>query len=456
MKIRTKFFVLIFSIIKTLNLYPQIKFTSPEEMIQYGKGHSTKLFLNKELIENKIKSAKLSITNFLPQFDFSWNENDNIVKNENDYRTKNISANITQLLFDNGKTRLNYLYNRQTALDEFYQNEENIKSYELQLIEYFYQLILTKKTIDLKEQLIKSTEDEISIAQYKFDSGIGLESDLIEYQINQHQLQNEIITDKQDIETIKSAIKELLNISPEENFEVEYSTPINEVQYSNLLDNSNKIIEHTVLKNTELKQLQNQINYQKQVYKLNNRFYFPTISLTGGISFSGTNYPLTQPDYSLKLTFSFNNLPFINPNYSNSQGMSIQNSRNSTSAASTTITPEINYFVNKKIEKLSIKQMEENEKETINLIKNEIISLINQHDNLLNSIYLQTQTISLLEKKLTISKYEKDNGLIRATDFINSQLELLEYKQSLLQSKIQIQLLSKKISYLSGEENLYD
>ena len=64
------------------------------------------------------------------------------------------------------------------------------------------------------------------------------------------------------------------------------------------------------LKSPELRKQETSFYYAKLQNRQNKLLFVPEISLQGGISFSGVDYPLNNPTYSAKLVFSFSNNPF--------------------------------------------------------------------------------------------------------------------------------------------------
>ena len=181
-------------------MYPQITIKSSDELIAFARSNSQEIILNNEYMLLKLKTTKKSITPFLPQFNLSWQEYDRINYKQNDIRTKTITASITQLLFDNGKTKTEYLYNRQTSFLEYMLYQKTIKEYELNLIEKYYNHQLLSNTLILKEQLLENSLKDLNAIKYKFENGLITKSDLLEYEIYCNKLENEILNYKNQIQ----------------------------------------------------------------------------------------------------------------------------------------------------------------------------------------------------------------------------------------------------------------
>ena len=139
----------------------------------------------------------------------------------------------------------------------------------------------------------------------------------------------------------------MLNIPEETDIYIEdYSEQtINET--NTLKDKKTQIITDMLRNDIEIQQLQNTLNYERKLAKTIKRFYFPSVYLSGGISFTGISYPLTQPEYNLKLIFTFDSVPFVKPNLSTNSGVNYNQSKSLENNLSANIIPEINYFDNK-------------------------------------------------------------------------------------------------------------
>ena len=453
---RTKIFLFLFLLLKTFHMYPQITIKSSDELIAFARSNSQEIILNNEYMLLKLKTTKKSITPFLPQFNLSWQEYDRINYKQNDIRTKTITASITQLLFDNGKTKTEYLYNRQTSFLEYMLYQKTIKEYELNLIEKYYNHQLLSNTLILKEQLLENSLKDLNAIKYKFENGLITKSDLLEYEIYCNKLENEILNYKNQIQINIFDIKEMLNIPEETDIYIEdYSEhTINET--NTLKDKKTQIITDILRNDIEIQQLQNTLNYERKLAKTIKRFYFPSIYLSGGISFTGISYPLTQPEYNLKLIFTFDSVPFVKPNLTTNSGVNYNQSKLLENSLSANIIPEINYFDNKKIAAISLKQAELKLSKKEREISRKAIEYIFSHDNLLSQIKINKTTQTLMKEKLDILKYEAENGLVTYSEYIKQIIDFSEVSQALIQQIIQFNLLLEKIKYLTGESSLYE
>lgn len=442
-------FLLVITLILN-NLFSQITISNEKEAVTIGINNSIELTELKKNALLKMKSAKLSIIPFLPKIDINWNEYDKVLIHSFDSRTKSINFSINQLLFDNGKTYLSYSANRYLSYLEYLEVNRKIKSKSLEIMETYYNIVLQIQLLNLKRQQLLTTESDLQIIEYKYKSGLAVKSDYLQYKIACQELKNEITKLSNEKDLYIRQLKNLMNISSESeliisdiNLELTYS--------SDKLIPSYNIYEKLICDSDfTLKEAAADLEYQKIQFSISKHIYLPTIYLEAGLSFSGKTYPLTQPNYSFKLSFSFDNIPFINSNYSN--GYEINNKRiNSVSnSITTTINPDITYFTNQKITQSSLRQSEIALAKKKMELQNSIFQYLTEHDNLIDYISLLTEANQIQKEKLKINEFEYNNGLINSTDYLKEINNAAESEQKIIQTKIELLILQKKIEILSN------
>lgn len=447
MKKAALFFLL--STLISFEIFSQISLPDVETAISIGITNSKLMTEKQKNAMLQMKNSKYSIISFLPKISFSWNEYNEILISNPDSNVKSFECSISQLLFDNGKTYLNYSINKYMSYLSFLEIQKEIQKHSLSILQTYYNLILQNMLIKIKTEQLENTKNELQIIKYKYESGLALNTDLLQFQISSKELYNDCIELNQQKQTLITTLQNLLNVSsstsleiPENIISLEYSTtPL----IPHLSEYQKKITDASI----EIKQADADYKFQKKQYRISNHPYFPDISLQGGISFSGTHYPLTQPDYAIKLIFSFSNLPFLPLNYEASNSIKNKKFKTISNSASTTLDPDISYFTKRKITKSNLIQSQLNLENELIQTKNTITQYINEHDNLIDYISLLQDALEIKKQKFQISSYEYENGLLSTTDYLKEQNEISEYEQKLNTSQIQLLILQKKIEILT-------
>lgn len=445
---KKNFCILLFFLFNCFTIAAEIYLNDADTAISLGLANSKLLNEKQKSSLLQMKKSKYSILPFLPRFSCGWNEHNQIIKQQPDTRHKSIEFSVSQLLFDNGKTYLTYSINTYISFLSYLETQKEIREYALSILETYYNLILKNMMIKIKSEFLENTRNELEIIEYKYNSGLALKTDLLEFQISCKELSNELIKLNQEKQTLYSDLKFLLNLNEETKIILPES--VNEFYFPTdpltpmLSQYKRKITEASL----EIKQAEADFEYQKKQYKISRQNFLPDISLEGIISFSGSDYPLTQPDYSLKLVFSFSNLPFLPFQHNSLSELSNNKKYSFTNSTSATLSPDATYFTQRKIQQSNLNQSRISLEKLINQTKNTITELINTHDNLIEYISLLKETQKIKEEKIKISEYEFENGLIKTNDYLKEKNEYSEYRQKLISSQIELISLQKKIQIL--------
>lgn len=437
-----------------INIYPQIKLSTLEEAIKFGLSHSKTLEQAELSALLQIKGAKLSFDTFLPKFEISWSEYDFVKSHSSDTRNRQINFSVSQPLFDNGKNILQYMLNKYDAQISYYEFLDQKNNYCLSVIEKYFSYILQCRMIELKKSLLENMKKELTIIEYKYKNGIGLKSDFYEYKISCTELENQLQDAVYQKKVILDELKILLNIEPDSILEIDETSP--KINYTNkkLSFQSDKLVNRALENDINLKKQLSSIIYISKQNKILDRCFLPSISVQVSMSFTGTTYPLTQPDYSIGVIFSFPDIPFIQPAFSNTYGIKEKKLSSLTNSTAETLNIKPQYTTFKKLSKLSL----ENEKNSYELnrknYKQSIINLINEHDRTIDCIELLKKTAEIKKEKILISEYQVENGLLRSAEYIDEKLNLLNTEQEIAKAEVNLLILNKKILFLTNGEKL--
>lgn len=433
----------------TINAFAQIEFSSPLEAVQTALENSTEHKIMLQIGEEKLRNAKLSIVPFLPSINFQWSEYDQIVKNSNDIHSKSIVLQINQMLYDNGKSALKYLSTKASAQLDYFIALQNRREFSLSVLEQYYNLLLEEETLNLKEEIYSQTSEDYKIMLFKYDRGLISKSEKLEYDISVQRLKSELDDAYSQYLMNKSIFLQSLNLPQTTELKLNHNDQL--LGHTPLNYDEEKLIEKILQNNLELLKLRDMIKYESKQKKINNRIYLPSLYFSGAIEFSGTAYPLTQPQFSARLTLKFEELPFITPSFSQSGDFKESRSTGLNSSLNTQITPYFNYFSNRRLSSLSLNELQEKLKQREKEITMEISQYINRCKTLSKNISLQEEEIKLKTEQLKIYEYELEQGIIKQSDFLNQHLALGEIKQKLLKTKITLISLYNKLHFLSGD-----
>lgn len=426
-------------------LFSQIHFNSSEEAVIYGLQKSQQYSLNLQAANLSLKAAAYAINDFLPSFDFTISEDDSVSLNSTDSRNKSISANMNYTLFDGGKRIITYKMNKAEQFFQVKSAEQSIDSFRSTIINQYLNCLLQETLVDIKTKLEENAKIQLDILEKEYELGLALENSYLEYLISYKKILDEKRQAERELRSQYRTLKVLLGIKPESelilgkdeyrDFNAEkYLEPFSEKLW-NIVKTKNP----SVLKNDII------MSYQREQYKYNSRFYVPDLTFQGGVSFSGTNYPLRNPQYTVKFLLSFNNIPFVPSTISNSYGFDKNRLKNVSNSASSSVKLTPDEFYKRKLSQVQLRQSLQNYDNEINEMYENFFSQISTYDDLLDRIYRLNETLELENKRIEISKKQMETGELKRIDFLEELIEL---------SQQQIELEEAKINFAATVRNL--
>jgi outer membrane protein TolC len=400
------------------------------------------------VLEN-MKAAKYGIQDFLPVLNFSLMETDSTSILAGDSRTKTIQGSITQEIFDGGKRKLAYDLNRINALYAYQEHEGNLHVFSSQIISQYYQYLMQKELIKIRQDLISRAQTQLSVLEKEVALGMTLETDYLEYLISFIQLEHERDQSIRDLSVIERMFKAALgldeqaNMAIQDNFYVEFEYFYYEQYYSYLWG---------IIKNisVELKKQDLALEFSKKQLELTRRWFVPSLSVQGGISFSGDSYPLTEPRYSLKLTVNFTNNQLFPLSISNGYGFERDRLYNVNNSGDVTLEPVPTYGNQQRLADISILQNRVQRISTEKEMRESVYDIIISHDNALRYVNTAERTITLLERRLEFSRQEVENGEKKYIDYLEELTALSQAKITLLEYLAQSAAMERNLEILAN------
>jgi outer membrane protein TolC len=295
----------------------------------------------------------------------------------------------------------------------------------------YYQYLQLQEKTDIRENLLLQGKDQLSILKKEYELGITLETDYLEYSASYMEIEQERDQAIRDLQSMERQFKSALNINRETALHIISQNPY---EYERFFYEPHMEYLWTVLKNTsiELKKQRLSGEYGLKQYEYGRRWYLPVINAQGSVSFTGNHYPLTEPSYSLQLTFDFSQLDFLSMKASNGSGIERNRLQQISNGISGDIRPLPAYPLNQKQGELdlmeSILGREAGERELREGLYNMVVS----HDNTLRAAGNAEQRIVLMEKRLEFSRLQLEKGEKKRVDYLAELGNLAQTKIALV------------------------
>ncbi|MDR2803787.1 MAG: TolC family protein [Treponema sp.] len=440
-------FYLLFS--GSICIAEEVIFHSSDEAVAFALQNSKRYYLEKQNVLQNMKAAKMSIQNFLPVFDFSFSETDSTNLLSSDSRTKNIQANVTQELFSGGKRKLEYDMNQISALYSYYDYEISERNFSSAVTSQYYQYLIQVESVKIKMDMLNTARVQLEIMEKEVALGMTLQTDYIEYHISYINMENEHTQSVRDLKNMERKFKAAVELSEQAELIIEDKI-YSEAEYFYYEPHITYIWDLVKEESNELRKQDLSVEYSKKQLNYGRRWYIPTISIQGGISFSGRSYPLTEPKYSAKLILSFLNNKLFPVSISGGYGLDRDRLYNINNSSNVTIMPQPVYGITHNIENIAILKTNIERSNAEKELKDMVYDTIISHDNSLRNANTAERTIGLLEKRIEFSAKELKNGRITHIDHLEKQLRLSETKLNSVQYRIQAANIERNLEILTG------
>lgn len=429
-----KLFSIIISFIFLSHLFAEIVFESAEEASIFAVANSANYTLRKQNAVSSLEVANLSIQDFLPKFDVSWTEADNIRFGGADSRNKTLSMNMQMTVFDAGKKYISYKMNQAEKTSELYSVDIETTNFKSSVISQYYSCLLLEKTLEVKKDLEQNTKKQLEIIEREVALGLALENDYLEYLISYRKIQDSLKVVERNLRTQYRIFKVILGLEPEA--EIILKENILELEdYFYLEPYSASLWQLLKSRSPELRRQETSLYYSQLQNKQNKLLFIPDISFQGGVSFSGENYPLNNPTYTAKLVFSFSNNPFLPASISTDYGFNNKGQPTGlTNAVSSNIVPQLNYKSAMDVQNIELRQKKQAIKDSVNSMYENLFQQIASYDDSIDNIKRIKETVDLQNKRLVISEKQVEKGTLKRIDYLKLLEELAEQKISLFES----------------------
>lgn len=148
----------------------------------------------------------------------------------------------------------------------------------------FYNILLAEQSLEVLKESESTVQQTVNETQLKFDNGLASEYDLLTAQVQLSNLKPTIIQTEQAIEVAKLSLKMYLSLPEEVEIEVE-----GELNQMRDLVFEGADLTTDISENSNIKQLDLQVEQLKRQLKVANASRLPTLAAFGQVSFTGND-----------------------------------------------------------------------------------------------------------------------------------------------------------------------
>lgn len=444
---KTFLFALCFFLAK--GIFCQIELRNVSDAIKIALANDVEHSLQRQSAEESLRIAKKNIGPFLPVLDFTITDAARAQKDVDDSKNKSIEVGLTQKIFNGGKSLLEWQMQKEQSFYQFLDAQKNYETFQIEIIKSYYNALLLK----LKSQLLKKNADNAQVylilAEVEENEGMITKTDYLKTLLEYKKMEFEANAAQDECKNAETALKNLMNLdrghalvlSESECFEAALT---DFVALENLTDKSMEYKQSAVQNSLNIKLSRAELNWAKKLRSIQKRIFIPSVSVRGSVAFSGRNYPLTSPTYSVSLVLSFEDNPWINASISRQHAFN----KGKLNSLSDTVSGKgmFNsiYFNQLKLSKIELSQKKVGYEKTKKQIEENVIDRIQKIEQVQKSFLLGLENVKIKEQKLLLSKLQLEQGKIKKSDYLEEMNECAK-------EKIQCLSLLKDRDYLIKE-----
>lgn len=408
--------------------FTQVRIGSAQEALAIALKNSNNHIFQQMMVRETMTNAKLSLRDFLPTLGFSYSESDTVKKGMADSRSKTFQITLSQLVFDGGEAWNNYKIKNLQSLYDFQVFLQDLERFKAQVLDGYQGIVMQQEVVKIKKGVKESAFLRKTIMEKELELGLVREIDYLDYVISCRKLEQEEKLALEELKKQKEKLRQILGLAygaeilVTEGKDTEESDFIKEMNLVSPYYES--LVELALDYSPSLKQ--ERLEYEGLAYqeKMNKRWFLPKLSLEGSLNLSGVEFPLREPDFSLRLKISFEKnslIPFTNTTSMGFNQERLQSFGNSVSAS---INPDIGYFSQNRLLSISLLQKQHSLGNSEEEIRNSTRELLLNYDINLENFQFTEASVEIQEKKVAIIFQELENGKVTEMDYLKSLMEL--------------------------------
>ncbi|MCR5046690.1 MAG: TolC family protein [Treponema sp.] len=433
----------------------EIFLTSAEDAVKIAEANDLEGKLNLQRALEEVRHSKKNIGIFLPELDFSFMDSAYAHINKGEYKQKSIEAGITQKIFNGGKSAIEYKMNKEKSLYNFWEAKKNYENKKNSIVKAYFDALLSKLKVFVFEEAADNALEAINICEIQNEEGLISKADYLESQIRFRKILAKEKSAQNECADYNRALRILMNLDKNEEIVfIEAFLPEKfekeEFKSKDLKDSILKITDTALKNNLDLKKARAQSEWISKQRSLLKRAFFPSVSARAGISFSGRNYPLGSPEYSLKLILSFDDNPWFSITASKNSDFEKDGLHSISDAISGKAKYDASVISKLKISKIDLEKSMIQTEKTKQAVESQIIQLIQNIENLEEEAIINYESVKLKEKKVNLSKIQHEEGVITKSAYLEDLNEFASEKINYLENKIKRKLALMELEALSS------
>ena len=438
-----------------LKLGAEVYLGSADDVLKIARTNDIEGALNLKAAQEGVRLARMSLSPFLPQFDFSISDSASAEKQRGSYKQKALEVGVTQKIFNGGKSFLEYKMQREKAGYDFLDAQKIQEEKERAVLKAYYDALLLKLKSEILAEAAGNADTVFGIAQVESLEGLISSADFLESQIRRQKLRAEAKSAASAFAQASRDLSVLMNLDLSEKIVFvdclnDYDKGSMETLAKGAGERTKELTALAIQKSLDLKKARAKTAWAKKQRALLKRSFMPSLSVRAGASFNGGGYPLTEPAYSIKFIVGFDDNPWLPTSLSKNSTLKDGALISMADSISGKGIINTSFLGQMKLGKINIENCRLDAEKVQKEIECKVFNLIQKIESLEESAEINEQTLALKEQKLSLLKIQLDEGSATKSDYLENLNELANEKINFLKTKIERDLLVKELEALAS------
>ncbi len=410
--------------------------------------------LQSQSAQEELRLSKRNVGGFFPVLDFALTDGARVQKGKDDTKNKTIEFGLTQKIFNGGKTFLEWRMQKEKSFYNFLsaqKERENFKDEFLRL--YYNTLLLTLKSCVLDKN-VENAARIVDAAALEKEQGMITNAGYLETLLQFKKMELEAKVAGDELEKSAQELKRAMGLSRSQKVVLKeteiFEKALDRYQLLEGLEEKKISLCQGAIKNSvDLKLASAELAWAKKMRSMQKRFMLPSVSIRGGVAFSGRNYPLTSPVYSMKVILSFDDNPWLKTSVSRQAGFSNGKLESLSDSISGQALADTSYFGRLRLNKIDIARKKLGVENAKKRIDDSVWDLLKRIEQSQESFLLTMESVRIKELKLALSAIELEQGRIKKSDYLEEMGELSKQKIQALSLLKERDYMAKQLETMS-------
>ena len=273
--------------------------------IAIEKGLENNLSLDLAKQENRIgiKNMRMKYRKYFPTLNLGYSSTDTVTYYADDSHSRQLSATLTQLIYDRGVLRSSIHLEKERLMLEARQNDLNRSGFIFSVIDGYKNVLELEKELEISKQARNAVSQQVEIGHLERNLGEITQFDFLELELALADMDIQITQISQKLDEARSAFASVMNMRS-----CDIPMLLGELNYlySGFVNESSDYYVSQAMQNSiVLKEIEFAEHKAQADYALLKKKYIPDISLSCTAAVAGESYPLTEKSFSIFLNLDF-------------------------------------------------------------------------------------------------------------------------------------------------------